>query len=225
MQKANSITWAIITEIFCFDQLLVLLHCRASGTPVFQGKVLIMLSVDAERIQASLLRMKSAGRVLYYVFGTIFLLSVAIAIILFGSSVLKAFNPDLAPFSVEPFGIGSIPILITRIIICVSLFYITRLFEDISKGESPFTLVQSRRMAIIGCLLVVGAIAEGFVFSEPPPSLTIPGVVDMRYSTVPNSNQVFFVNGAYVAGAVMCFCLSYAFKYGALLQKLSDDTV
>lgn len=184
-----------------------------------------MLSLDAERIQTSFLRMKRASKIIGLIFRVVLVLNVAMAVVLFGTSIVVAFDPSILPVRTEPFGIGTIPILLSQAIACVALYILMRLFEDISKGESPFTFVQARRLAIIGCLLTVGILVEALVFTGSNPSLSIPDAVNMGYEGSPSVKQMFFINGAYVVGAILSFCLSYTFKYGALLQKLSDDTI
>lgn len=184
-----------------------------------------MLSLDAERIQSSLLCMKGVSKILKVVFRVVFVLYTLIAILLFGTSLVKMINPASVLDSAEAFGLGSVPMLLSKVIVCVTLFVLARLFEDISKGESPFTLAQAKRIAVIGCLLAIGVVVEGLVFSGSSMSLTVANVVDLRYSAPPSDNQLIYINGTYVVGAVLCFCLSYAFRYGALLQRLSDDTV
>lgn len=181
-----------------------------------------MLSEDAKRIHASLSRIgKMSGRI-SIAFKVVLAIDIVLAVLLFGSSVAGALVPSLFPFSTLAFGLGLIPMLLSVITSCAVLFVIAKVFEDISKGSSPFTFIQSKRIGLVGGLLVAGVVVEAFISPDFSSMVSVNGA-DFGFDATLRENPTVFINRLYLIGAIVCFCLSYVFKYGALLQRLSDD--
>lgn len=183
-----------------------------------------MLSKENEFIQKSLTRIGNISGKISIVFKVVFTIFVVFAVLFFGISLAGAFAPGLLPFTTIPFDLGLISTLLSSTIICIVLFAIAVVFEDISLGNSPFTLMQAKRISFIGWLLIIGVILEAFI---SPYSSFIMNIADINLGYIASSQNYpgIFINGHYLIEAIVCFCLSYAFKYGALLQQLSDDTV
>ena len=96
------------------------------------------------------------------------------------------------------------------------------IFKDISKGESPFTMKQARRIRIVAWMLIVYAVIEAVLPSGV--------VVDNSYagSTI-NVNHIessppIIKVGSVIVGVVFYF-LASVFTYGVKLQELSDETL
>lgn len=183
-----------------------------------------MLSEDAKRIHASLSRIGKISGKISIAFKVVLAIDIVIAVLLFGSSMVGTLAPALFPFSTVAFGLGLIPMLLSVITSCGVLFVIAKVFEDISKGSSPFTFVQSRRIALVGGLLVVGVVLEAFISPNISAIVSVGGA-DLGFDATSRENPAIFINRFYLIGAIVCFCLSYVFNYGALLQRLSDDTI
>lgn len=183
-----------------------------------------MLSKENEFIQKSLAHIgKISGKV-----SVVFKIALAIvalfAALFFGISLVGAFAPDLLPFTAIPFDIRLISTLLSIMITCIVLYAIAVVFEDISLGNSPFTLAQAKRIGFIGWLLIVGVVLDAIISPDATFMMNVAGF-DLGYVASVQDYPGLFINGHYLIEAIVCFCLSYAFKYGALLQQLSDDTV
>ena len=105
------------------------------------------------------------------------------------------------------------------------LFIALRVFSDIVAGESPFTLKQVKRLRLAGTLLLLFVILDAFFsldFSFGTEALGYNfGIIGNRGSESPSIK----VNVFAIITACMCYGLSIVFKYGVLLQELSDETL
>ena len=104
------------------------------------------------------------------------------------------------------------------------LWNLTRLFNEVDKGEPPFPEAQADRLqsiAIIALAIVIldFLISVGFIF-EPAPEIGF-GMVANDGIAEPTINLNI---GMLVFSAIM-YSLSAIFRYAALLQQLSDETV
>lgn len=182
-----------------------------------------MLSKNAEQMRASLSRLAKASRVASIIFKAALAANILIAALLFGSSIVAALAPEMLP-GVVPFGFAVVPLLLDVIIACALLYALASLFGDMAKGASPFSIAQCRRLVVIGCLLAVGVVVGAIAARSPAPAVLMPDVAYVAY-TLPPEEEAIYINGGYAFGAIVCFCLAFVFKYGSLLQRLSDDTV
>lgn len=116
-----------------------------------------------------------------------------------------------------------VPLLISLIIGACILAVIMLMFKDLSQRKSPFTDKQARRIALIGVLLLADAVLELLV------SLGGPAVVSSQAVEAgvvsPYMAGGIYLNMTFVIAALICFCLSYVFRYGSLLQWLADETI
>lgn len=95
--------------------------------------------------------------------------------------------------------------------VCVTLI---KVFSDASKGRSPFTMLQVRRLRVVSAFFLVYAVLEVVLTSVVP---FMAGGVDEGF--VPTLNLFPFVASAVI------FAFSFVFKYGVLLQEFSDETI
>lgn len=158
------------------------------------------------------------------VFKILLAVVIILAVLFFGSSIVGTLVPNVFPFNTVQFGFGLIPTMLSIVISCIVLFTIAVTFEDISLGNSPFTLPQSKRINFIGWLLILGIVLDALISPGASYMMNIADI-DLGYVASSQNYPGIFINGHYLIEAIVCFCLSYAFKYGALLQQLSDDTV
>lgn len=104
---------------------------------------------------------------------------------------------------------------IAMVAICVTLI---KIFSDSSKGLSPFTMLQARRLKTLAVeLLIYAALEFGLTCAA---SMSQQGWMNGSTSGVSPTLNLF----PFVAAAVI-FAFSFVFKYGVLLQKLSDETL
>lgn len=183
-----------------------------------------MISKNAKHIQNSLVHIKKISGValkVIKVFLTVYLL---LTIPFFCYSVVSIVASGLAPLDLLWAGLQILPMVLSVVVaisVCIALLYV---FKDINAGSSPFTISQSRRLKLIGWLLLVSFILGAVVSVMPLPYTQIGSLTFGPYVS-PHGPSGVDINLSYVLWAVVCFSFSYVFRYGALLQQLSDDTV
>ena len=108
------------------------------------------------------------------------------------------------------------------IVIAAMFIVLIMIFSDVAKGESPFDMIQVRRLRIIASLLLIYAISD-FAATYNTASLEFSTLNSGYVST--NDSVVIAVNFATFIAAAVVFAFSFVFQYGVLLQEFSDDTV
>lgn len=108
--------------------------------------------------------------------------------------------------------------------VILTLWNLTKLFGEVDKGGAPFSETQADRLQAIAVIALAIAILDalisvGFIL-EPMPELGF-GMVANDGITEPTINIKF---GMLAFSAIM-YSLSAIFRYAALLQQLSDETV
>lgn len=107
----------------------------------------------------------------------------------------------------------------------VVLFVIMiRVLEDAVHGESPFTLKQATRLKNASIALVVYAVL-GIILGYFSTLLQMNGFSSGFISSDGNGNVIMPIDFAPFIAAAAVFAFSYVFKYGVLLQELSDETL
>lgn len=108
------------------------------------------------------------------------------------------------------------------------IFLLIRIFRDIVKGVPPFTFRQVRRMRLMSLSLVCYSLLELCISTL---SLAINATMQ------PNETEASILYFGLTDGvhptldlfpilmAAVLFALSFVFKYGVLLQQLSDETL
>lgn len=101
---------------------------------------------------------------------------------------------------------------------------LTKLFDGVGRGDEPFSEAQADRLqsiAIIALAIVIldFLISVGFIF-EPAPEIGF-GMVANDGIAEPTIN----LNVGMLAFSAIMYSLSAIFRYAALLQQLSDETV
>lgn len=103
----------------------------------------------------------------------------------------------------------------TMVVICITLI---RIFSDASKGDTPFAMMQVRRLRLVAAMLLTYAVLE-FAMSCNATFAQQEWISSSVSSAVPTLNLFPFM------AAVVIFAFSFVFKYGVLLQELSDETL
>lgn len=99
-------------------------------------------------------------------------------------------------------------------VVCLTLI---KIFQEASKGRSPFTMLQVGRLRLVAVALLGYAMLEFAMTCIA--SLTQQGWMSSSSSGAPTLNLFPIV----AAGVIFAF--SFVFKYGVLLQEFSDDTL
>lgn len=175
---------------------------------------------DAEQIAQKLEATAKHSKILYILLIIIFIAYIAIAVAIFA---LIAVSPEGFLANGTMFLLEGIPLIISLAIGGAILFTVARVFGDLSKKESPFTDIQARRIAAIGLLLLTNAVIELLISLNGPLLVDSAGMTVGFVNTAPPGSP--YINMTFVIAALICFCLSYVFRYGSLLQWLSDETV
>lgn len=102
--------------------------------------------------------------------------------------------------------------IFTCIFIAWLLWIASLIFKDLSTGFTPFSEIEINRLRKIAGLLLIYALAPQILYSVLH-TILIPG-----YSFTFGLNMSFFF-------AIIFYCLTEIFRYGALLQKESDETL
>lgn len=106
--------------------------------------------------------------------------------------------------------------------IAAMLIVFIKILSDVSKGESPFTMMQVKRLRTIAGLLLLYGVLD-FAVSLNTAAVQLSGL-DAGYISV-SGNAIVFLNLSPLIAAAVVFAFSFVFKYGVLLQELSDDTL
>lgn len=142
-----------------------------------------------------------------------------------GVMVCSLFDPGFSDNPVNGFTLVNYVLCgIAMAAICITLIKIfsdtslIKIFSDTSKGHSPFTMLQVKRLRLIAISLLAYGVLE-FVMTCSAAFMNQGWAGSSAGSVSPTLN--FF---PLVAAAVV-FAFSFVFKYGILLQKLSDETL
>lgn len=114
------------------------------------------------------------------------------------------------------------------LVYCVSgglaLYEAAQVFRDMSKSASPFSMQQAKRIRLVGWLLLFGVVAEAVISVAGFTIGTDVGALTGGMNVSPETT-VLHINFPMLVSAVFCFCVSYVFKYGSLLQWVYDETI
>lgn len=114
-------------------------------------------------------------------------------------------------------------LLISSILVIVMLSILAKILYEPIIGKSPFSSKQPKRFIELGITVfakfAVDMLTPLFVASEFSQNIAI------NYAPLPNSGQILDINITLLLFSLIFVSLSVVFKYGTLLQKLSDETV
>lgn len=181
-----------------------------------------MATEEYEETRASLARVNRVCRSITFLLKIILgifcaCLLVALAFLLFSVSNADQGSGEASAFTL-------VLLLMFGLVMGCMLQTLIAIFSDAAKGASPFTLKQVTRLRLMSLLLVAYAIVEA-ILSLGSAILHINGL-DVGYIATDSGPNAFVpLDFAPVIAAAVIFAFSYVFKYGILLQELSDDTV
>lgn len=180
---------------------------------------------EASDTERALNRLKKTGRFLSTGFRIIFVVYCIIWIALAGLFFLVAFFPDVVPGSgsggLQPF----ILCVLFGLLIAGLLRIAVLIFDDVSKGESPFSIRQVKRIRLAAILFLAYVVLE-MIFPSGQSSLVQQGDFQVNYWVADRSEHTSIqINFGMLGAAIIFYCLSLVFEYGTLLQQLSDETL
>ena len=123
-------------------------------------------------------------------------------------------------------GLDEIAYLTLFGILAIFMFIIAlRMFSDILAGESPFSMKQVKRLRLTGTLFLIYTALEALLSVSFAYDL-FGGAGNLGIVTGENAVSPFIqVNVFTLIVAIVCFGFAVIFKYGVLLQQISDDTL
>lgn len=181
-----------------------------------------MIDTDAIEAESSLLRIQKVCKVLNILMKVVFAIVCACWIFVMGS-MLVSLTTSWTSGTVGDVGVANLLLCLAYgAIIAVMFFAFVGVFSDVSKGATPFTLKQVKRLRLIAILLVVYALLD-FVITYNSVLFQMDTLNSGYVST--SGSAIVTVNFAPLIAAAVVFAFSFVFKYGVLLQEFSDDTV
>lgn len=152
---------------------------------------------------------------------------IILAVLFFAWNVVGALIAGITSIQEDMFSIESVAPLIAKLfsdmIVLAAFLVVSGVFRDIARGDSPFTLKQANRLKILGFLLIADVIIA-LVSSVFPVALVQVGIFTVGAPEVDSGVNVYLKMSSIIQ-AIIAFAFAEIFKYGALLQQLSDDTI
>lgn len=178
---------------------------------------------ESNEARASLLRLENIAKPLY-----VALRVVMVAFAIGWSLLFVAFFVSLATSEVGLYDLVchllyAVPVAVSAFINIYILYVIGSICDSIRHGSSPFTMHTSRQIKVVSFLLLVSFVLQAVVSVIPFDGYSL-GVMRIGLAKQGDGVVADLSISTLVASAIG-FVLSYVFKYGALLQRLSDDTV
>lgn len=110
------------------------------------------------------------------------------------------------------------------VVILWLLFVAFRSFSDVVNGESPFTMKQVARFKRAAILLLVLSVIDAFLSTGFVYGFDIEGIEFAALGNRGIDQPHIHVNAIALFFAVVMYGVSALFKYGVLLQRLTDET-
>lgn len=183
-----------------------------------------MMSKNAKRIQNSLGHVKKISGTAFKALRVFLVVYLILTIPVFCYSLIVIFTAGLSLQDLLWMGLQVVPMVLSIVVTVSVCMALLRLFGDVNKGESPFTDSQSNRFKLIGWLLLASFVLGAMISVAPMPYTQIGSLTFGIFSPTPSPSGIDF-DLSYILWAVVSFSFSQVFKYGTLLQQLSDDTV
>lgn len=117
-----------------------------------------------------------------------------------------------------------VPLLIHGLLAVVLLKIGEFFFKDVAKGNSPFTIEQANRVRLAAVIFVVYGVFD-LLWSPDLASALFLDHVSIGVWTMNNGPIITHINSGVFIASIVFFALSIVFRYGVLLQIVSDDTL
>jgi len=180
-----------------------------------------MTGDDRKEISDSAAKIKSIFKVIRIVCLAFLVLFAAIWLFMIGLQIFEYVKGTQSDVNV-----GSILYLILfGILVCILLVITLVIFSDIIIGGTPFSMKLVKRLRIMGTVFAAYAAIDIFYSTAFYFTTDITG---QYFGVMGNSGadaSFIGIGLAPIFAAFACFGLALIFKYGILLQELSDDTL
>lgn len=184
-----------------------------------------MTGEGLKRIESSLSRIAKLSNVVSVVIAMLLAISIVVGFAsIIGFAIIGSDDSGAAKGWLDRLS-DIAPLLLLWIITSASLLVVFCIFREMAHGGSPFTAKHAKRLRLLGIVSLVGVLVETIVSPEARMVMSV-GILDI--GTHPSSFTelpAIPINAQSFIFGVMTLCFSFAFEYGALLQKLSDETV
>ena len=177
-----------------------------------------MVYDDAKETERSLLKTNRVCKFICMLMKLVFLLLCVWWTGSIGVMGCSLVNPDILNNVIKVNALMLAIYFASVVVMVVACLCLIRIFSDASKGSSPFTMVQVRRLRLVaGSLLLYGVLE--FVMTIAVSS------AQQGFANMTLNGEVATINLFPLVAAAVVFAFFFVFKYGVLLQELSDDTI
>ena len=187
----------------------------------------IMLNEDALETQESISRINKVCKLINVVFKVILVIFCAYWVVAIVGMIFGAANNDSSQQLAGTIFFQILLFSTHGVVIAFLIGVLIAIFSDASKGESPFTFIQVKRLRWIAGLLLIYAVLDFLITQNNAllsnALLSYSGMDSGYISTSDISIIQVNLGPLIAAGAVYAF--SFVFKYGVLLQEFSDETL
>lgn len=179
------------------------------------------MSKAVQEVERSIETMKSLGKVLFFVFGILFV-ATAVGFVLVLCLALNAMMSGSMSDKSGTITVAAAPMFL---LLCdLSFFILGSMSRNIAQGVSPFTIKHSKMIAALGWLFLLTALIE-FLTSPGFISIELGRIALVGLSQTTIENLSLPVDVVAILMGVVCFAFSLMWRYGALLQKQTNDLV
>lgn len=174
-------------------------------------------AIFVRETMARMARVSRKIRIALNVLLVVYLIMIAVAIVVM---VLAGFGTASNDFEKV---FSAVSRLLAAGVVAVLIVILSKAFQDVSESQSPFTIKQAKRIMLMGLILILNVAVEAISSAFAPIASEYAGV-NVAFVSAPLTTNLHIDVMSLVA-AIVCFCLSYLFRYGALLQWLQDETL
>ena len=178
---------------------------------------------ESNEARASLLRLENIAKPLYVALRVVMVTFAIGWSLLFVAFFVSLATSEVGLYDLVCHLLYAVPVAVSAFINIYILYVIGSICDSIRHGSSPFTMHTSRQIKVVSFLLLVSFVLQAVVSVIPFDGYSL-GVMRIGLAKQGDGGVADLSISTLVASAIG-FVLSYVFKYGALLQRLSDDTV
>ena len=178
---------------------------------------------ESNEARASLLRLENIAKPLYVALRVVMVTFAIGWSLLFVAFFVSLATSEVGLYDLVCHLLYAVPVAVSAFINIYILYVIGSICDSIRHGSSPFTMHTSRQIKVVSFLLLVSFVLQAVVSVIPCDGYSL-GVMRIGLAKQGDGVVADLSISTLVASAIG-FVLSYVFKYGALLQRLSDDTV
>lgn len=177
-------------------------------------------AISIKEIEASKAKLKQIGSTLRFLFLVLAVLAFMawLAII---ASIISAAIKGVGGSGADD-GLRAGLASLVMLVLALAFLILSGMFADIAKGRSPFVPKQAKRLRFVALCLFVLFLLD-VVIPEGTSVIRSGQYADLHVSDADETMIGF--NPLILSCSIFFFALSFVFKYGSLLQSLSDDTV